>query len=105
MANNIKKYEIISLGCNCIPRTIMTRQKIKPSKAEGELSCPFDLVVHTAKRVSYYIENQFYQYFDDLFFERYKKGWWDFRNKGIWRKTDKTYFFHDKDCFGEAVFE
>ena len=39
-----KKYEIVSLGVNCLPRTILTRHGIKPRKADGELSCPFDLV-------------------------------------------------------------
>lgn len=50
-----KKYEIISLGQNCLPRTILTRWNIKPSKAQGELSCPFNLVKHELPRISYYI--------------------------------------------------
>ncbi len=93
-----KKYEIVSLGCYCISRTVLTRQHLKPSKAQGELSCPFDLVVHSVKRITYYINNDFEGYFDDLFFKKYKKFWFDFRKKGIWSKTDNTGFFHDKDC-------
>lgn len=93
-----KKYEITSLGCNCIPRTILTRQKIKPRKADGELSCPFDLVVHEAKRVTHYLKTDFANYFDDLYYHTYKRNWFDFRGKGIWSKPDGTHFFHDKDC-------
>ena len=92
-----KKYEIVSLGCNCIPRTILTRHKIKPRKAEGELSCPFDLVVHEAPRVTHYLKTDFENYFEDLYFQPYKRHWFDFRGMGLWRKSDDTIFFHDKD--------
>ncbi|MGM9993854.1 MAG: DUF1796 family putative cysteine peptidase [Candidatus Avigastranaerophilus sp.] len=93
-----KKYEIVSLGCYCLSRTILTRQHLKPSKAQGELSCPFDLVIHFADRITHYISNDFDGYFDDLYFEQYKRYWFDFRKKGIWKKLDGTEFFHDKDC-------
>lgn len=93
-----KTYEIVSLGVNCLPRTVLTRKNIKPRKAQGELSCPFDLVVHSAERITYYIENDFADYFDDLSFRVRKKCFLDFRQKGIWEKTDGTKFFHDKDC-------
>ena len=93
-----KKYEIVSLGCYCISRTILTRQNLKPTKAQGELSCPFDLVIHPVKRITHYINNDFEGYLDDLYFEKYTRCWLDFRKKGIWKKTDNTEFFHDKDC-------
>lgn len=93
-----KKAEIVSLGVNCLPRTILTRNKIKPSKAQGELSCPFDLVKHPIERIIYYLENDFENYTDDLFFVVRKRNFLDFRNKGIWQKPDGTKFFHDKDC-------
>ena len=35
--------KVISLGSDCLPRTVLTRWGIKPSRAQGELSCPFDL--------------------------------------------------------------
>lgn len=93
-----KKYEIVSLGQNCLPRTILTRWGIKPSKAQGELSCPFDLVKHELDRIIYYIENDFEGYFDDLYFKLCKKNFFDFRGRGVWIKNDGTIFFHDKDC-------
>lgn len=93
-----KAYEIVSLGINCLPRTVLTRKNLKPRKAQGELSCPFDLVAHNVKRVTYYIENNFDGYFDDLTFRTVKRCFFDFRKKGIWEKADGTMFFHDKDC-------
>lgn len=93
-----KQYEIVSLGCYCIARTVLTRQGLKPRKAQGELSCPFDLVLHDVDRVTHYIKNDFESYFDDLYYKKYKRYWFDFRNKGIWKKRDNTAFFHDKDC-------
>ena len=87
-----KQYEIVSLGCYCIARTVLTRQGLKPRKAQGELSCPFDLVLHDVDRVTHYIKNDFESYFDDLYYEKYKRYWFDFRNKGIWKKR-KTITF------------
>ncbi len=96
--DNTKKYEIVSLGLNCMPRTILTRHGIKPSKAQGELSGPFDLVRHKLGSVICYLENDFKEYCDDLFFTQRKRCFLDFRGKGIWKKPDGTKFFHDKDC-------
>ena len=86
------------MGVNCLPRTLLTRKKIKPRKAQGELSCPFDLVSHEVERITYYIENDFIDYFGDLSFKTRSKGWWDIRKKGLWKKEDGTAFYHDKDC-------
>lgn len=96
--NSEKTYEIVSLGVNCLPRTVLTRHGIKPSKAQGELSCPFDLVRHTLDRVIHYIETDFDDYLDDIYFQIKKRNLLDFRKKGLWKKTDGTTFFHDKDC-------
>ena len=93
-----KKYEIVSLGCNCLPRTVLTRGGVKPSKKQGELSCPFDLVKHPIDCIIKYLNNDFDGYLDDLFFEVRKRNFLDFRKKGLWQKTDGTKFFHDKDC-------
>lgn len=93
-----KRYEIVSLGVNCLPRTVLTRTGVKPAKAQGELSCPFDLVKHEPERIIYYLKNDFKDYFDDIFFTIRKRNFLDFRNKGLWQKTDGTKFFHDKDC-------
>ena len=93
-----KQYEIVSLGCNCLVRTILTRGGVKPSKKEGELSCPFDLVSHPLPTIIKCLKTDFDGYLDDLFFEVRKRNFLDFRKKGIWQKSDGTKFFHDKDC-------
>jgi hypothetical protein len=41
----MKYNHIISLGSDCLPRVACTNYKMKKSKKEGELSCPFDLSV------------------------------------------------------------
>lgn len=98
MQTKTDKYEIISLGTNCLPRTVLTRGNVKPSKNDGELSCPFDLVSHPIENIVRYLETNFNDYFDDLFFKIRKRNFFDFRKKGLWQKMDGTKFFHDKDC-------
>ncbi|MBE7703814.1 MAG: hypothetical protein E7Z89_07185 [Cyanobacteria bacterium SIG28] len=93
-----KKIEIVSLGPNCLPRTVLTRGGIKPSKAEGELSCPFDLVAHKLPNIIHYLETDFSDYFEDFYFDVRKRNFLDFRKKGFWKKKDGTVFNHDKDC-------
>ena len=94
----MKKYEIVSLGLNCLPRTVLTRGGVKPRKADGELSCPFDLVAHPIETILKCLETNFEGYFDDLYFKLRKRNFLDFRKQGIWQKKDGTKFFHDKDC-------
>ena len=93
-----KKVEIVSLGINCLPRTVLTRNRIKPRKAEGELSCPFDLALHILPNIVHYLETDFCDYFSDIYFEIRKRNIFDLRKKGLWKKADGTKFFHDKDC-------
>ena len=81
-----------------MPRTVLTRLGIKPRKAQGELSCPFDLVKHNSQRIIYYLETDFKDYLDDLHFRLRKRNFFDFRGKGVWQKNDGTGFYHDKDC-------
>lgn len=94
----MKKCEVVSLGVNCLSRTVLTRGGIKLRKADGELSCPFDLVAHPTNTVLKCLETNFENYFDDLFFELIKRNIFDFRGKGLWQKKDGTKFYHDKDC-------
>ena len=81
-----KTYEIVSLGTNCLPRTILTRAGIKPTKAEGELSTPFDLVAHKLSNIVHYLQTDFSDYFDDIYFDIRKRNFLDFRKKGFWKK-------------------
>lgn len=91
-----KRYEIVSLGLNCLPRTILTAGNVKPSKREGELTGPFDIVIHPLKTVIQSIQDDFQTYCDDIYFEPYKCNIFDFRNHGYWKKPDGTIFVHEK---------
>ena len=98
MCEKDRDYKIVPLGCNCLVRTVLTRGGVKPSKKDGELSYPFDLVSHSLPNIIKYLKDDFYGYTDDLFFVIKKRNFLDFRNKGLWQKPDGTRFFHDKDC-------
>ena len=80
------KTEIIPLGQNCIPRTILTRWKIKPSKILGEKTYPFDLAVFGLPEITKCLKNDFNEIFDNLSF-----------NGEYWYKSPNCiYFMHDK---------
>ena len=93
-----KTYEIVSLGMNCLPRFVLTLGGIKKRKAEGELTCPFDICGHPLKTIVDALENDFAAYYNDIYFKAYKRCFLDFRKKGYWEKPDGTVFIHDKDC-------
>ncbi|MDZ8188156.1 MAG: DUF1796 family putative cysteine peptidase [Nostoc sp. ChiSLP02] len=53
---------IISLGYSCLPRTILTRQGYKQTKAQGELTLPFDLSLHHYDGLCEIIKSSFKDY-------------------------------------------
>ena len=55
-------YKIVSLGSDCLPRTVATIWGLKPRKYSGELSCPFDLALHPYPGVVEAIKNDFANY-------------------------------------------
>lgn len=57
-----KGIKCISLGEGCLPRTLMTRWGLKPNKAMGELTHPFDLSVHPALAIPEILRNRFSDY-------------------------------------------
>ena len=80
------KTEIIPLGQNCIPRTILTRWKIKPSKIFGEKTYPFDLAIFGLPEITKCLKNDFNEIFNNLSF-----------NGEYWYKSPNCiYFIHDK---------
>ena len=72
---NRKKLQIISLGQNCIPRTILTRHGIKPRKILGELSYPFDLAIFGTKEITKCLRTDFNEFFFDLEFSKELDCW------------------------------
>lgn len=81
-----KNYRIISLGNNCFPRVIATANKLKPRRAKGEKSCPFDLAFSDIDITTELINNNF-----DNFFEGLEKN-----NDGHWTNPNiKMRYVHD----------
>ena len=69
------KFHIISLGTNCFPRLTLTLWEMKPRKAEGELSMPFDLSVHPLDTIVQVLKTDFSGYFDDIVYDD-EHGYW-----------------------------
>jgi len=87
-----KKYNIISLGYNCYPRTLLTRYGLKKTREQGELTMPFDLAAFATKEITSNLRYDFQYFFDDLEYSR---------EQNIWIKgKDKIQFSHDT-WFGE----
>lgn len=88
------EYKIISLGCNCIPRTVLTRWGLKPSKKQGELTMPFDLATFETFEITNLIQNNFDTLFDNIVFK--KKS--NILDKSYWLKApDCIEFVHEKN--------
>lgn len=83
-----KNYNIVSLGYNCFPRTLLTRYEIKKTKAQGELTLPFDLAAFATKEITASLRYDFKYFFDDLEYSKKEKYWI--------RKPDLIKFQHDK---------
>lgn len=84
------KINIIPLGQNCMPRTILTRWKVKPRKLFGEPTYPFDLAVFGIPEITKILKTDFAEFFNDLEF-----------NGHYWIKAPNCiYFSHDKN-FGK----
>jgi len=90
-----EKFHIISLGTNCFVRMTLNLWGLKPRKAEGELSMPFDLAVHPLSVVIKYLKNRFDGYFDEIEFDE-ENGYWVNRKDGIKfiheRNDDRDFF-------------
>ncbi len=85
-----KSYKIVSLGRNCFPKTILTNYGLKPTKAQGELTMPFDLCITRTASLPRILNNDFSDYFDDLYFDKKISLW-----------VNKKYhirYNHDIDC-------
>ncbi len=89
------KYQIISLGHNCLPRTVLTRWGLKPRKTEGEKTLPFDLATFETFEITKNIKEDFKDFFNNL---EYKQSKTLFKNKSYWIKApDCIEFVHDKN--------
>lgn len=73
-----------------MPRTILSRQKVKPTKIMGEITYPFDLAVFGMKEITKSLQTDFNEFFDDL---EYTGKYWI-------KAPNCIEFSHDK-CFGK----
>lgn len=55
-------FNVVSLGCDCLPRSVPTKWGLKPPKNLGELTMPFDLGVHPAGAIIEILEADFVNY-------------------------------------------
>lgn len=65
--HNLLRYEgikVISLGLDCLSRTICTHWGLKKTRRLGELSCPFDLSVHPPLTIEMLIKEDFPDYLE-----------------------------------------
>ncbi len=83
-----EKNKIIPLGTNCYVRFKPTQYGIKPKKKQGELSFPFDLSHTPVESVARILDNDFEDFFDDIFYDDVQKIWIN--------KKYNIRFIHDK---------
>ena len=82
-------YIIVSLGVNCFAKTFLTKYRFKKKKDAGELTLPFDYTFYTdAKYVTEFIENDFKDYFEEIYYVK---------ESNYWGKARKIFFSHEKD--------
>lgn len=93
-----KKVQIISLGHNCIPRTVLTRAGIKPRKLQGELTYPFDLAITGVFEITKNLKNDFKEFLYNLNYRK-DEGFWVKEPDCIKFVHDKKFKFKDKEKF------
>jgi hypothetical protein len=59
-----RSFNVVSLGYDCFPRTLLSRWGIKKTARLGELSMPFDLAIHPSGAMAHLLETNFASYFD-----------------------------------------
>ena len=88
------QYKVISLGWNCLPRTLLTLWMLKPSKGAGEKSMPFDLIATPPKIAAHFLSNDFADYFEGKWVYKTENGYKCWYNEAF----EGLFFPHDPDC-------
>lgn len=82
-------YKLVSLGTDCLSRTLPTRWGLKPSKSLGERTHPFDLAIHPYEAVCEVLDRDFEGYLD--------VNWLAMNNLNyVVHKQLKVHFNHEK---------
>jgi len=69
------KYHLVSLGYNCFGRMTFNYWGLKPRKADGEKTMPFDISVHPLNAIIDVLENHFSDYLDDIVYSEKDNCW------------------------------
>ena len=93
----------ICMGEDCLPRSLLTFAKIKPSKSKGELTLPFDLMISDIKSIQNLLDENFDRFFENLISKPHNS----FKNDGnfIQNVYDKFIFNHESEatCIGYNI--
>ena len=65
-ALGFERYHLVSLGYNCFGRMTFNYWGLKPRKADGEKTMPFDISVHPLSTVIKLLQTRFADYFDNM---------------------------------------
>lgn len=91
----LRQYKIISLGYDCLPRTLFTYAHIKDRKQHGEKTMPFDLMITPNEHILNIIETNFESFINLQHI--YEKTYTD-KNKYIHHKIyDDLIFNHESE--------
>ncbi|MEO0684177.1 MAG: DUF1796 family putative cysteine peptidase, partial [Cyanobacteria bacterium J06649_11] len=91
--------KVVSLGEDCLPRVISTRWGLKAIRAHGELSCPFDLSVHSYRTICELIENDFSGYLSPQNLETQSNSKVHFGIPFVRNKKDDCIFNHERGAY------
>lgn len=102
------KYQIISLGSDCMSRTLPTFWGLKPRKKDGEKSFPFDLSGNNITGLKQNLKTDFADFFDGLVwskdFNHYiniKKGCYYLHEEDLSDTPESVALFHQR--FSERI--
>ena len=96
MALNYKRYMIVSLGNDSLPEMICTKEGLKKTKMQCEISMPFDFCVTPTNALIDILNNNFSDYFKGLTFDVEQNIWFN-KKYGIRYDHDDDYSALDKD--------
>ena len=74
-ALGFERYHLVSLGYNCFGRMTFNYWGLKPRKADGEKTMPFDISVHPLPTVIKLLQTRFADYFDNMVYDQTEQCW------------------------------
>lgn len=99
----MKNFYVISLGMHCAARYFVTKAGIKPTKANGELSMPFDLAVHWPEHIPFLIKHRFRGYVRNMKFCPQENVFNVYMRKSLFGHPVKVAWLnHDRDLDGDV---